>query len=73
MDKWSLALYNKSNKKEIGVIRMAAAPFTEVQPNNASGNHKLKEKPKSIMELRKRLAVDTLPNHSLIDLYKKGK
>jgi hypothetical protein len=73
MDKNNRKQYNRRHKKnkEIGVIDLAT-PAEKLLSNTVPVQKKqAKKAPRR--SLRQKLAVQTLPGHSLLDLYKDGK
>ncbi|QHA90174.1 hypothetical protein [Bacillus sp. N1-1] len=71
MDKYSRSKYNGVNKL-IGVIDMATIYPSLDTESVSEKDLKLNEKPQSISELRKMLAIKTAPGHSLVQLYNRG-
>lgn len=68
MDKNSINGYNEINKK-FGVIDMSTI---QTIPKLVPKSKNQYQKPQSISELRKMLAIKTAPGHSLVQLYKRG-
>ncbi|WP_026583991.1 hypothetical protein [Bacillus sp. J33] len=68
MDKYSIFRYNKANKS-FGVMDMSTV---QIAPTKVKDENSTNQKPQSISELRKMLAIKTAPGHSLLSLYKRG-
>jgi hypothetical protein len=68
MDRNSNNSYNRENIS-FGVIDVSTVQMT---PTSLRKTENTKNKPQSISELRKMLAIKTAPGHSLLQLYKRG-